>query len=42
MHNHPTLLALIGILSGLFLSFVAFVSLRARARRRMGNVEHGA
>lgn len=42
MHSHPTLLALFGILSGLFLSFVAFVSLRARARRRMGDVEHGA
>lgn len=42
MHSHPTLLALVGILSGLFLSFVAFVSLRARARRRMENVENGA
>lgn len=42
MHSHPTLLAFFGILSGLFLSFVAFVALRARARRRMENVENGA
>jgi hypothetical protein len=35
LHGHPTLLALVGILSGLFLSFVVFVGLRAMARRRL-------
>lgn len=35
LHGHPTLLALVGIVSGLFLSFVVFVGLRAMARRRL-------
>ena len=35
LHAHPTLLALVGLLSGLFLSFVVFVGLRAMARRRL-------
>ncbi len=35
LHGHPTLLALVGIVSGLFLSFMVFVGLRAMARRRL-------
>lgn len=36
LHNHPVLLALAGIVTGLFLSFVIYVALRLRARRRLG------
>jgi cellulose synthase operon protein B len=35
LHGHPTLLALLGIVSGLCLSFMVFVGLRAMARRRL-------
>jgi hypothetical protein len=36
LHGHPILLASLGILSGLVLSFLVFVSLRSMARRRLG------
>jgi hypothetical protein len=35
LHGHPVLLALVGIVSGLFLSFLVFVALRTMARRRL-------
>jgi len=35
LHAHPTVLALAGIVSGLLLSFLVFVGLRAMARRRL-------
>lgn len=36
LHSHPTVLALFGIVSGLLLTFMVYVSLRAMARRRLG------
>jgi hypothetical protein len=35
MHNHPLLLAAVGIVSGLILSLAAYVGLRTMARRRL-------
>jgi hypothetical protein len=35
LHGHPVLLALVGIVSGLFLSFLVYVALRTMARRRL-------
>ncbi|WP_233505797.1 cellulose biosynthesis cyclic di-GMP-binding regulatory protein BcsB [Rhodoferax lacus] len=35
LHSHPTLLALVGIATGLLLSFIVFVGLRSMARRRL-------
>ena len=35
LHSHPGVLAVVGVLSGLFLSFVAFLSLRLIAKRRL-------
>lgn len=35
LHSHPVLLATLGISAGLVLTFMAFVLLRARARRRL-------
>jgi hypothetical protein len=35
LHSHPTLLALVGIVTGLLLSFIVFVGLRSMARRRL-------
>lgn len=37
LHGHPTLLAVIGIASGLLLSFMVFVGLRSMARRRLNS-----
>lgn len=36
LHQHPVLLALVGIATGLFLAFALYVALRVRARRRLG------
>jgi hypothetical protein len=35
LHSYPTLLALVGIVTGLLLSFIVFVGLRSMARRRL-------
>jgi hypothetical protein len=37
LHGHPILLATVGILSGLVLSLLVFVGLRAMARRRLNH-----
>lgn len=40
LHGHPLILAAVGILTGLLLTFVAYGTLRAMARRRM-EPDHG-
>jgi cellulose synthase operon protein B len=36
LHNHPILLAVVGLSTGLFLAFLAYLALRLRARLRLG------
>ncbi|MDD4942539.1 MAG: cellulose biosynthesis cyclic di-GMP-binding regulatory protein BcsB [Rhodoferax sp.] len=40
IHNYPALLALVGILAGLMLTFMVFVALRAAAQRRLAKSHH--
>ena len=37
MHSHPLLLALVGIATGLLLTFVLYATLRGMARRRLAS-----